>query len=646
MSTTPTIAPHHAHGRRLKNFLLPDGRKVLIAANPEEAESIRQRMAQVGKDKDFDIHIHGSAEHINALRTAHGHHENRRSSLKQQHGPVYDEFEEVRREMDILAAELHLLTEHGVNLDANFSKFGYSAHLRTKNDPDSSANSLYGESVSDKTDWEAMRRKGNSIKFWKRPVVRQYFHKGLLWRAAEGEEVASFELFVDLLYVGIIAINGDRAAEHPNASNLLKFCITFILSWKLWSDLTLIISWFESDDIMQRICVLFDAACLFGFTTNLVASFDTTYSQLIAFYLAARLFSGFYYIILAYLVPIVKGILVCNAISVLIPSVIWIGSVYVDEPQRLALIWVALFLDIFGAMFTIIFHRVVPKFSARLAAISERVFDFYPAVNIEHKTERTNAFVTLVFGYSVVALLYQNQDPLGINAFFGKAILGLVQAFAFNWIYFEVDGTNHFVHAIRRHFFSSIAWNILHLPFIMSFVLSAAALSKLVVAHDCSNADPDSLTDFYKSRSEEELTSGIRWFYCTGLGIALLCMGLISLTHVHKKIPGARLSKRVRIGVRFAVAVVLICLPLAQDLNSLQLIGTTTALVVLTLMVDLVGAACVDESFFGEKTQCKYFTSTTVRKKDLEHAVKTGETVNVQELAGREKGEKGFYELS
>ncbi len=86
------------------------------------------------------------------------------------------------------------------------------------------------------------------MRFWKRPVVRQYFHKGLLWRASETEEVASFELFVDLLYVGIIAINGDSAVEHADGRSLLRFCITFILSWKLWSDLTMIISWFETGE--------------------------------------------------------------------------------------------------------------------------------------------------------------------------------------------------------------------------------------------------------------------------------------------------------------------------------------------------------------------------------------------------------------
>lgn len=153
-------------------------------------------------------------------------------------------------------------------------------------------------------------------------MVRQYFHKGLLWRASDIEEVASYELFVDLLYVGIIAIVGDNAAENSNGFGLLRFAITFIIGWKMWSDLTLVISWFGmcsltlhinviisltriflqrqvygrpsnffrdnpltfSDDIFQRLWVMFEMICLFGYTLNIVNSFDTTWTQLIAFY--------------------------------------------------------------------------------------------------------------------------------------------------------------------------------------------------------------------------------------------------------------------------------------------------------------------------------------------------------------------------
>lgn len=36
--------------------------------------------------------------------------------------------------------------------------------------------------------------------------------------------------------------------------------------------MALIISWFETDDIFQRVSILFLLACLFGFTTNITVS--------------------------------------------------------------------------------------------------------------------------------------------------------------------------------------------------------------------------------------------------------------------------------------------------------------------------------------------------------------------------------------
>ena len=82
------------------------------------------------------------------------------------------------------------------------------------------------------------------MKLWKKPIIRQYWHRGLLWRASEVEEVASFELFVDLLYVGIISVIGDNAAENATGFSLLKFTVTFALAYKMWTDLSLIVSWF------------------------------------------------------------------------------------------------------------------------------------------------------------------------------------------------------------------------------------------------------------------------------------------------------------------------------------------------------------------------------------------------------------------
>ena len=334
-------------------------------------------------------------------------------------------------------------------LDANFARYGYSAHIRITNLPptkhgvlanvsstgtreaSSSANSVLDSSTSER-DWDGERRRGQALAFWKRPVIRQYFHKGLIWRASETQEVASFELFVDLLYVGIIAINGDRTAETPTGETLLQFCVTFILSWRLWSDLTLIVSYFETNDITQRISILFVMACLTGYTTNINDAFSETYAPLIAFYLTQRLFEAVYFVVISYLLPLIRGVMISNVMMILIASALWIGSIQVDGGSRLALIWIAIFLDLFGQGWAIsLAHGAAYTTEPTLTWISKH-FQFYPAVNIEHKTERTNAFVTLVFGYSVVVLLYQNGVAFGINALViypllsGKSINGIV----------------------------------------------------------------------------------------------------------------------------------------------------------------------------------------------------------------------------
>lgn len=254
--------------------------------------------------------------------------------------------------------------------------------------------------------------------------------------------------------------------------------------------------------------------------------------------------------------------------------------------------------------------------------------------------------MTLVFGYAVVALLYQNKAPLGLNAFFGKAILGLIQAFAFNWIYFEIDGTNLFQHAIRRAVWSSVVWVGVHLPFIMSFVLSAAALSKLVIAHDCHNADPESLSDMYIPKSEAEISHGLRWFYCAGLGLALAFMAVISMTHIHKEIADQRVKKRHRLTVRFAVSIIIIALGAADSLDSLRLIGITCSLVVFSLVMDLYGSSCAGTSVFGPRKKCRYMADCKLKRKDLENAVEKGLRFDLEQLAEQQKGEKGMMELS
>lgn len=310
--------PHLNHAReRLQHFLHPSGKKIHVVDSPQDEINLRRKLERAHRQDDFDIFISGSAEHLEALRDAHAHHEGRRDSLRNEHGEMYDRFADVHYELDALSHELDRVTNQGVSLEAHFSKFGYDAHIKTYDDesPPTSGTTTPRSSVSGKTESKCEKGYAKPLKLFKVPVVRQYFHKGTLWRSAGAEEVQSFELFVDLLYVGIIAVNGDATSEEPTAKALLQFIITFTLSWKIWNDMTLVVSWFETDDVFQRFAILTLMAMLFGYTTNITQSFDNeegfgTYATLIGFYLAARLFMASYLVLVAILVPMIRNIMI------------------------------------------------------------------------------------------------------------------------------------------------------------------------------------------------------------------------------------------------------------------------------------------------------------------------------------------------
>jgi low temperature requirement protein LtrA len=239
------------------------------------------------------------------------------------------------------------------------------------------------------------------------------------------------------------------------------------MGWKFWSDISLLVSWFDSDDVVRRCSVLFILTCLLGFTTNMASAFEHTWTPLVAFYLAARLFLTLSFFWYAWMIPMVRGSLIANGVVTLIPAALWIGTVHVEEPAKQGLIWPAVVFDLFGNILLILLQRPGKWTSKHIPKRIRESFDFYPGTNIEHRIERTNAFVTLVFGSCVLGLLYQSNVEMGINAFFGKAVLGLIQAFVFNWIYFEIDSFNLHTHAIRRHVFSALTWFSIHLPFVM-----------------------------------------------------------------------------------------------------------------------------------------------------------------------------------
>lgn len=96
------------------------------------------------------------------------------------------------------------------------------------------------------------------------------------------------------------------------------------------------------------------------------------------------------------------------------------------------------------------------------------------AINIEHHIERTVSFVIIVFGELVISVVYHAMEAtIGLSVYvshsspiyppvspseltdcyrvYGRAVLGLIIAFNLAWIYWDVEASGTFVHALRRH---------------------------------------------------------------------------------------------------------------------------------------------------------------------------------------------------
>lgn len=102
--------------------------------------------------------------------------------------------------------------------------------------------------------------------------------------------------------------------------------------------------------------------------------------------------------------------------------------------------------------------------------------------------------------------------------------------------------------------------------------------------------------------------------------------------HVYKDIPNQRLSKYTRLVSRFVIALIILFLPFAHGLDSLELIATTTCLTVFSLAVEIYGASCTVDPLVQQNRHCTYSARCGISRKRLVAGRKDGEAINVEEL--------------
>jgi hypothetical protein len=164
-------------------------------------------------------------------------------------------------------------------------------------------------------------------------------------------------------------------------------------------------------------------------TASITDSASTTKYMITAFYVFARLLIGTLNILLAIIFPHFRLFHVWNAVIAIIPTSLWIGALWIPYPVSLMLQWLsfgwgnALYFvtDLDWFPYYILFlifsaYGYITNNAKYRGTPLMDLMEYYPAVDMDLRIERTGNFITIVLGYIVVNLIYQSSAAIGFNA--------------------------------------------------------------------------------------------------------------------------------------------------------------------------------------------------------------------------------------
>lgn len=449
---------------------------------------------------------------------------------------------------------------------------------------------------------------------FKRPVVRQWIHEGLLYRET-GERLPSrFELFFDLMFVGIAHVLAEGAVEQASGLNILKFVLVYFPSWSVWMDLRTFLNICGTDDVTERLVLLISMILLGGYSANatavhiidggsieevqangglpvtsyleseagslsycglhdvkcqplgyylgngywLVSGYQHAIHAAIAFYLVLRLCRVLSFAYYGLMLPNFRPSMWMHAAVAAVISVIYIPIMFYWSPALIvSLGFVGMILEMLNPFIVISLLKYVHQLSKRWNKRSL----FIPALSLEHAMERTIQFVIVVVGEMIINSAFMaSKDEYGLSPEFGRSSLAICLAFSVIWLYYDADSSRTFQHALRRHTISSTLYTAIHFPLTASLILAGSSLGCLIKTE----------------RDSQQYT----WFLSGSCCTALCCISFIALLHRNLDLKKSTLLPRwTRIAMRLLIALIILFLPrMSKTWDSIDFLGTCTGL--------------------------------------------------------------------
>lgn len=279
----------------------------------------------------------------------------------------------------------------------------------------------------------------------------------LFSKSDDNAPTGRFELFIDLIWVGIIG----NLAEHfsDQAFNIdvgpmiaratLEFVILFLLAWRFWKYLQEFMGKYRTNDLVERTFVLWALmlAMLYGNNAPYLLDSEDPSSIAIVFYLVFRAsLLAVEAIYSLYLPQIRRRILVQSMLTLPLLG-LWIPAIIFPYPARAGLALSAVIAEYWVA--ALIDTPLVERF---LKEDRKELF------NTDHWVERIQDFFIIVLGEAVLSLIRGSPLGRGLTRQSTAGALALVAYYVVSCFFFNGDQSRKYVHAVRRKWWRKVLW--------------------------------------------------------------------------------------------------------------------------------------------------------------------------------------------
>ncbi|CDK26579.1 unnamed protein product [Kuraishia capsulata CBS 1993] len=424
--------------------------------------------------------------------------------------------------------------------------------------------------------------------YFTRPYALNFFYKGTLYRTRqERGESGKTELFLDLLYVGIVGNLASQATEEASGASLLRYLLLFLPVYQVWADIKDFMDYYFNEDLSQKLYILWIIILLtiYSNNTSTVLESHAETAMCVVPYMLCRFSLAISQLIYSLFIPQHRFQMRFHATSILITTWLWIPVIFGSTRLKIGLTLMNLVLEHIG--FTVAYHG----WTRRLFKLK-----YSTAVNIEHEVERVSAFYVIAIGEFLYKVVTGGALGAGFTARLARGIMLLVIAYVLLWLYFNGEGSLRAVHALRRSSHTAMLWIWAHIPLIASLILAADASGDLCLFTDertWNESGEGHLETGLERRSEESgegseaSRRALAFFFTGGLGVALICLFVLAIAD--KSLDSCEvhaIPKFWRIFPRIPVALLIIFITFA-DLGITKLFGFVMAVLVALLLYEL-----------------------------------------------------------